>query len=196
MKKGLLISLIVGAALLIFAVIIIIYTISTINTETKLRNQVEAKQIDNKNELDNMKKKINQICQLPDAQTQMLMDIIVGNAKERASEQGKGSLFAMVQESVPNVDTSIINRLMNEIVASRNAWTMRQKELIDINREHTDCVTVFPSSMICSIFGKGSKINIKIVTSTNTEEAFRTGVDDETDLGLPKRNKPVQKIEK
>jgi hypothetical protein len=194
MSKPLLISLIIGVFCIILGLTLIGYTVSTLNSEQKLRNLVEAKQVDNTNEFDNMKKKLNQICQLPEAQTQMLMDIIVGNAQARASGQGKGSLFAMVQESVPNVSTDIINRLANEITASRNAWTIRQKELIDLNRAHTDIITTIPSSFICGIFGRNSRIDITVVTSANTKQSFKTGEDNETDLGLPKRQ-TKQKIE-
>lgn len=189
MSKTLLSILIAAAFCIIVAIISITYVVSTLNKEQKLRNLVEAKQVDNTSEFDNMKKKLNQICQLPEAQTQMLVDIIVGNAQMRASGQGKGSLFAMVQESVPNVDISIINRLENEIIASRNAWTMRQKELIDLNRAHTDVITTVPSSIVCGIFGRDKKIDITIVTSANTKQAFKTGEDNDTDLGLPKKTR-------
>jgi hypothetical protein len=195
MSKTLLIVLISAVFCIILGCTLIGYTVSTLNSEQKLRNLVSAKQVDNTNEFDNMKKKLNQICQLPEAQTQMLMDIIVKNSEVRAAGQGKGSVFAMVQESVPNVNIDIINRLANEITASRNAWTMRQKELIDINREHTDIITTIPSSVICGMFGRNSKIDITVVTSANTKQAFKTGEDNDTDLGLPKRQTKPQKIE-
>lgn len=173
------------ACLLIVGIICGIYFVSTMNNEQGLRNLVEAKQLDNNNEFDNMKKKINQIVQLSDAQMQAVTDIIMGYTKERA-QQGKGSLAAMVHEAIPNVDVKVFDNIMNEIISSRNAWTMRQKELIDINRQHTNAVTLFPSSLVCSILGR-KEMKITIVTSADTKEAFRTGEDNNTDLGIKKR---------
>lgn len=190
MKYFLIIGGLLAACAIIFTIIVLIWGVSVSNKEQSLRNLVEAKQLDNTNEFDKMKKTLTQICQLTDAQTQMLIDVIVGNAEARSKGMaGGGALFSMksVQEVVPNVDTTIITKIYNQVVASREAWGMRQKELVDLNRAHTDVVTLVPSNFVCMILGR-KVINITVVTSSETKEAFRTGVDDNTDLGLPKRS--------
>jgi hypothetical protein len=190
MKYFLIIGGIIAACGIALVLILGIWGISVSNKEQALRNLVMAKQVDNTNEFDKMKKTLTQICQLTDAQTQMLIDVIVGNADARSkSMAGGGALFSMksVQEVVPNVDTSIITKIYNQVVASREAWGMRQKELIDLNRTHTDVVTMVPGNIVCMILGR-KVIEITVVTSSETKEAFRTGVDDNTDLGLQKRN--------
>jgi hypothetical protein len=196
MKYVLIIGALILACVFALALILGIWGISLSNKEQSLRNLVVAKQVDNTNEFDKMKKTLTQICQLTDAQTQMLVDVIVGNADARSKAMvGGGAIFSMktVQEAIPNVDTSIITKIYNQVVASREAWSMRQKELIDLNRAHTDVVTLFPGSIVCMILGR-KEIEIIVVTSSETKEAFRTGVDDNTDLGLPKRN--TKSIEK
>lgn len=175
---------------IIIAVILGGYFVSVMNKETGLRNQITAKQTDNTSEYDNLWKKLSQAAQVTDGQKEALRSIIIGYADARKA--GAGSLATMVKEAVPNVDTSTFNNLMNIVTASRDAWTMRQKELIDLKREDDNIIDMFPSSVVCMILGR-QKIEIKIVTSTRTGEAFKTGKDDDVDLFNRKANGPVEK---
>ncbi len=171
-----------GAAALFFIVVAAIlssYVIGTLNTEQRLRNLIVAKQKDNTSEFDNMWKKISSVAQVTMEQKNALKEIFTSYAQARTGANKGGSLANWIKEAIPNVDTSTFNNLQNIIVSSRDAWTMRQKEILDMNRVHDDIVTTIPSSFICSIFGRG-KIEVTIVTSTRTEEAFRTGKDDDT----------------
>lgn len=160
------------------------------NKETRLRNQITAKQTDNTSEYDNLWKKLSQSAQVTDAQKEALREIIVGNAQARKS--GGGSLATVVHEAVPTVDTSTFNNLLNIVTSSRDAWTMRQKELIDLKREHDNIIDLFPSNLICMVLGR-QKIDIKIVTSSRTGEAFKTGKDDDVDLFNRKKETKVEK---
>lgn len=141
-----------------------------------------AKQESNKNEFDSMWKKQMQSAQITSQQKDALYNLVVGYAKARA-DQAKGSLAASVKEVVPNVDQNshLFQQLMNIVNASRDVWTTKQNELIDLNRVHTNIVTVPPSSFICTLLGK-DVIKITIVTSERTDESFKTGKDNEIDL--------------
>lgn len=149
------------------------------NTEVRQRNLILAKQKDNHNELDNMVKVIGQTAEVSSEQMKSIKDIIVGNSEARKG--GSGSLATFVHEAVPNIDTSskTFQNLQNIIVASRNSWTMRQKELLDLKRVHDNLIDVFPSSLF--VGGRG-KIDVQIVTSTRAEKAFESGRDDEVTL--------------
>lgn len=175
---------------LVIALILGIFFVTTMNKETRLRNQITAKQTDNTSEYDNLWKKLSQSAQVTDAQKEALREIIVGNAQARKS--GGGSLATMVHEAVPTVDTSTFNNLLNIVTSSRDAWTMRQKELIDLKREHDNIIDLFPSNIICMVLGR-QKIDIKIVTSSRTGEAFKTGKDDDVDLFNRKKETKVEK---
>lgn len=177
----------VGALVLL---ILFMYGVSVNNKEVVLRNTITAKQKDNTNEYDNMWKTIAQTAQVTDAQKNALKEIFVAHAQARAVES-KNLLMAWIKESIPNVDTSTFNKLMSIITGARDRFTMRQKELIDIKREHDILLDKFPSSMILSILGR-QKIEITIVTSTRTEEAFKTGKDDDVDV-FQKQPKPAEK---
>ena len=154
--------------------------ISYSNNEVTLRTAIEAKQKDNNSEFDNMYKKISQVAQVSKKQLDALKDIFNSYADARTTDGG-GQLMKWVQESVPNVDTSTMNNLQNIITASRDAWTMRQKELVDLHREHTKLMRIFPSGFVLKLLGR-KELEITIVTSTRTDNAFATGKDDETNV--------------
>lgn len=153
--------------------------VSMSNKEVRLRNLITAKQRDNISALDNMQKTIAQSAQIPPAAMESLKAIVVGYADARKG--GSGSLATMVTEAIPNVDTSTFNNLMNIVGAERKAFATRQKELLDLGREHNDTRTVWPSSMVC---GGRPEIPLQIVTSARAEGSMATGRDDDIDLRL------------
>jgi len=179
MNNKLIITLAIVGALGLGGLMVIGSVISTSNQEVSLRTTIETKQRDNTSELDNAIKKISQSAQVTTAQKEALKEIIVGNSQARNTKGG--SLATFVTEAVPNVDTSTFNNLMNIITSSRDAWTMRQKELLDLSREHTTLLRRFPSGVILSILGR-KEIPVTIVTSTRTEKAFETGKDDDVNV--------------
>lgn len=191
MSKGWIIALGAGGSLLLLVVIMLFYGIGVSNKEARLRNQITAKQTDNSNEYDNMWKKIKQSAEVTDGQKEALRQIFVDHAKARSGDGGKNAIMLWIKESIPNVDTSTFNQLMNIVTGSRDRFTMRQKELLDFKREHDNMIDTFPSSMILSFLGRG-KIDVVIVTSTRTKEAFRTGEDDDTSV-FDKGKKPAEK---
>ena len=166
MSKGCMISLGVGVVGLLFVIICICWGFGVVRGEVRLRNAITAKQEDNKNEMDGVWKKISQVAQVTDAQKNALIEIFERHAKARAGEGGQGgSVMSWIQESVPNVDTSTFNNLQNIISSSRDRFVMRQKELLDLKREHDNIIDMPPGSVICGMMGK-QKIEVMIVTST------------------------------
>jgi hypothetical protein len=174
---------VIGIVVVLLVIIgsVLVYGVSTLNGEMRLRNAIIAKQRDNQSEFDNMWKKVAQVAQVTDAQKNALLDIFKGYALARSAGKEGGSLANWIHESCPTVDTSTFNNLQNLISSSRDRWTMQQKELLDLNREHDNIVTVFPSHLICSAFGRG-KIDVTIVTSTRTVAAFASGKDDSVEV--------------
>lgn len=161
----------------IFFLSIVGYLISTLNFETRLSNRIETKMLDNQSEHDNMWKKIASVAEVTDKQREALASIFVEHANAR-NNNFQNSLTAWITESVPNVDTATFNNLQNIITSSRDAWTQRQKELLDLSRAHNDLLEQFPSGIILSIFGR-EKVTITIITSSKTENVFKTGKDDD-----------------
>ena len=158
----------------------VLYGISINNDEVGLRNLIAAKQRDNVSELDNMQKKIEQAAQVAPAQMAALKEVIVGYAAARNGGGDHGGAFInAVHEAIPNVDQRTFANLQNIITGSRDAWTQRQKEILDLKRAHDDLRTMFPSSLIC---GSRPEIQVQIVTSSRVQADFVKGVDDSTKL--------------
>lgn len=180
MSKGTMIGLASVAVVFLFGIVISIMWVGASNSEIGLRNRIEAKQRDNGSEFDNMWKKISQSAQVTDAAKNALQEIFTEHAKAR-NTGGGGGLAKWVQESVPNIqpDSIPFRNLMNIITSSRDRWTMRQKELLDLSRAHNDILAKFPSSLFV---GSRGKIEVQIVTSGRTKEAFATGEDENLDL--------------
>ena len=178
MSKGTMTVIVVVAVVLTVAFTVGVMYMSCHNKEVGLRNAITAKQRDNTSEFDNMVKIICQTAQVTDAQKNALKEIFVEHAKARGG-LGDGGVMKWLQESVPNVDTTIYNNLQNIIVASRGRWTERQKELLDLKREHDNVLDKVPSNWFV---GGRSRIEVVIISSERTEKAFQTGKDDNVDV--------------
>lgn len=157
-----------------------------------MRNLIVAKQKANEVQFDNLWKTLTESFQITEAQNVAVKEIVVGYAESRTNKRG-GSLATLVHEQVPNVDknSETFQKLMNVVTSMRATWTRKQEELIDFKREHDNLIDSFPSSIVCSIRGK-DKIDIIVITSGRTEEAFETGRDDHT-IGF---SKPLSEVEK
>jgi len=168
--------------------------ISTFNREVSLRTTIENKMTDTKSEFDNLWKKISQVAQVTDAQKNAIKDILIGYADARSQgRDGNATFINALREAVPNLDLSAFNNLQNIIVGSRDAFTMRQKELIDLKREHDKLLRSFPSNIVLGMFGR-KEINITIITSSRTEETFKTGKDDDVDVFKSKPTTPTTNV--
>ncbi len=180
MKTSTMIAIVISVGGLFTTVLLGGYAISKNNQEVGLRAQVEAKQLDNKQELANLKNKFIETAQVSQKEADLLSEVFVKYANAR-SGQGGGSLVTMITESVPTINPTTLRNLQNIIESSRNSWVSRQKELIDINRVHTQLLREFPSNMLFSLLGR-QEIKIIIVTSEESEKAFATGKEEATKL--------------
>lgn len=160
-----------------------LYGVGLYNEANTLVTTYDAKVSANKADFDNVTKVISQTAQVSKAQLDKLQNIYTSYAQARTGQDAAGAIMKWVQESVPNVDTTTMNNLQNIIVASRNGWTERQKELVDISREYNTMLARFPSNIILGVLGF-KKIDPLVVTSENTEKAFETKQDNNTKLDL------------
>ena len=176
------IVLAVIGVLVCLSIVMSVMFINVMNREVKLRNTIDAKQRDNVSEFDNMWKKIAQTTEVAGEHKNALREIFISHATARTDGKGQGgSIASWVQESVPNVNLDTMNNLQNIIIGSRDSWTMRQKELLDLKREHDNLIDVFPSSVVCGILGR-EKIDVTIVVSLKAEQDFKSGSDNDIKL--------------
>lgn len=165
----------------VVAVMFAFWAIGVSNDEKKLYLTGKAAQHDNEVVFDNTWKKIQTEASVTEKYKDGFKEIYVGMMNGRYGNDGnagKETLMKWVQESNPTFDISLYSRLMNTIEASRDEFTMNQKKLIDIDRQHKTMKATFPNSFI---IGGRPDLEIQLVTSSKTEAAFKTGKDDEVD---------------
>lgn len=178
-------TMVITAVLVVVAIataLLIIYAVSVSNSEVFLRGSIAAKQKDNESEYDNMWKKIAQAAKVTDAQKKALLEILLAHAEARSGNSGT-AVVSWLKESVPNIDTTTFNNLQNIIVASRDRFTIRQKELLALKQKHDALLESFPSGIFLSMMGR-QKVDVTIVTSRKAQETFKTGTDDNVDLPI------------
>jgi hypothetical protein len=168
----------IGGTVLLFIIIFASWWVSTSNGEVRLRRTIEAKLTDNKNELSNMMQKISQTVQVSDRQAQKTLELVTGYAEARGGVK-EGGLVSALHEAIPNQDLKTYEQLIPIITAARDRWTMRQKELIDMKREHDTMRTIFPSSIVV---GGRPEIKIVVVATAKATRAMETGIEEEEPL--------------
>lgn len=154
--------------------------VSVYNTHIDLKNQIEAKQKANEAIFDNTWKKINQTVQVSDKYKDGLKEVLMAYTSGRSKGDSQ-LLMDWTKEAVPTFDSSIYKQINNVIVSSRDDFTKNQEILIDLSRQHQQFIQKFPNNIFCAVLGI-KEIDIKVVTSSKTEEAFNTGKEDDIKL--------------
>lgn len=107
------------------------------------------------------------------------------------SQTGRGgAVTVMLSKINPKFDSKIYFKVMSVVEAGRKEFLNNQKQLIDIKREHDNLRTKAPSRWFV---GNVPEMEIKIVTSGRTAEAFDTGVDDDVNLRPVPKDVPKNK---
>jgi len=152
------------------------------NGEVNLRQQVIAQQKVNETVFDNTWKIISQTAQVTDKYKESFRVVYKEMMEGRYSaDKNTNPLFKWISESTPQFSDAIYIRLMNIIEANRATFTLEQKKLIDINRQHTTMISVFPGILLASIFNR-QEIEITVITSERTEEIFKTEREDSVNV--------------
>ena len=188
MKTGTIIGLGVAGVVI---VAILFWAIGLSNTYNKKLETGKAFQKNSEVVFDNTWKTIQQQAGVTTEYKEGFREIYVELMDARYKNDagaGQQTLMKWVTEANPQFDASLYKTLMNTIEGSRNAFTMEQKKLIDIDRELKTMKVTFPNSLV---LGNKPELGIKLVTSAKTEAAFESGQDNEVDL-FPKKDKPAK----
>lgn len=168
---------------LFFALMFGMGALNFFNTSTAIIASYEAKVDANKADFDNTWKTISQVAQVP----AKYKDDFEGVYKtymeaRRGGNTGEGALLSFLTEAVPQYDAqSLYAKVQTVVESKREAWTMRQKELRDLKREHDTLLRTFPG-VAYNIFVGHDELEAIVITSTKTEGIFQTGADDDTNL--------------
>ncbi len=153
------------------------------NSEVTLRNTFDRKIDANTTDFDNMWKTIQQVAQVPAEHKNGFREVMEGYAEARAAGKGEGAFLSIMQEAVPDFtgSTELFAKVQTVVEAKREAWTTRQKELVDLKLQHDNLTTRFPGVFWAGLLGRDA-LELKLVTSGRTADAFETGVDENVDL--------------
>jgi hypothetical protein len=169
----------IAAAIGFFILAIVGMRISCSNDEIGLRNQAKAQQDCNKIIYDKVWKTISQIAQVAAKYEEAFKTIYTKIMDERYGKEGDNLLAKFITEQNPNLSTDLYNQIIDAVKANRAEFATVQKKLVDIKREHDNLRQKFPGSIFV---GSRPELQIQIVTSTKTEETFKSGKEDDVKL--------------
>jgi len=148
------------------------------NQAVELGNQFEAQISDNKNIYTKVNNIIFGLANVAETERASFGEIYSDLMGSRA--QGtENAMMAWVTEHTPQMSNDLYLQVSQAIEVQRNEFARAQTKMISIKQEHDNLRERFPSSIFMSMFGE-TELELQMVTSTQTERAFETGVDDNT----------------
>lgn len=169
----------IGLGVLIFAVVFGFTMLNQRNTAVSLEESIQAQYTSNKSTYDNMIKSAKEMSQVTGKYAEDFENIYKSLIEGR--NQDTNLLFKVVQESNPNLDSTVYTTLQRELSANRKMFDNNQKMIIDKIREYN---TYIKKNFIMATITNRKPMNSDdfIITSEATEQAFETGKADEINL--------------
>lgn len=173
------VALVSAAITGVMLIIVFFMNISIENTEIDLRGRTVAQNKKCEAYFDKMWKVLKQKAGVTDQYKEAFKDIYPKLIEGRYS-QGDGSLMKWIQESNPDFDNSLYKSLMRSIEVERTGFFNEQATLIDMQREHSVYLQKAPNRWFLDDNLK--EVDIKVITSSKTDEVYRTGKEDDIEL--------------
>lgn len=166
--------IILGVVLLLLVVMYFHYN----NREIALRKEAEAQQGKIESVYDTMWKTLKQEAGVTDQYRKTFEEIYPKLIAGRYSQEG-GELMKFIQESNPEFDTRLYDKLMQSIEAQRAYFASSQQRMLDIIRERETLLEQMPSCWF--IFNK-SKIEYEVISSTASKDTMVSRREDDVEL--------------
>lgn len=174
MTSTLIIICIVAGLLLILLMMYFSYN----NREIALRKEAQAQEGKIETVHDTMWKTLKQEAGVSEKYRETFEKIYPQLISGRYTSE-KEPLFKMIQESNPEFDTKLYDKLMQSIESQRAYFASSQQRMLDIIREHDTICETMPA---CWFIKNKSKIEYTIISSSQTSEVMKTRRDDNIDL--------------
>ncbi len=104
---------------------------------------------------------------------------IYGNLMDSRAEATGSAAMAWVKEQNPQMTNELFLEVSQAIEVQRSEFARVQRRMVDIKREHDNLRERFPTSIVMGWIG-AVELELQLVTSTAVENAFESGVDDDT----------------
>lgn len=183
MSKALALIISLLGGFVFVGIIFVIYWIFISNNEIRLRNRFDAVSNENRIIYDNVWKTISQQAQVTDQYKEGFKEVWANIMSGKDTNSRSSALQVFVNRINPKFDSDLYKKLMNTIEAQRKEFLSNQKKLISVKQEHDNMRTTFPNSLVC---GNRPELVLTLITSSNTEEIFEHGKEDNINV-FPKK---------
>lgn len=160
--------------------------ISYYNYGVTTENALLTKQADNQQLLGKHSTQIGEMAQVADMQRDDLAKVYRDAMEGRYGDNGSTAVMQWIKEQNPTLDPTVYNRLQQRIEANREQFANAQKELLDMKNAYQNQLdrlwSGFWLKTIMNFPRKFQLEDIKIITSTHSNKAYETGVDDGVQL--------------
>lgn len=167
-----------GAVLVVILLSILAFAIvgvSARNAEVSARNAFNNQQKVNESSFDKVWKVIQQQAGVAEAERNSFRETYSEIMTETRGVAGTGGLASFFSQAKIEISPELYSKLMTSIEAQRESFHRDQQHLLRLKQQHDDIRTRFPYSMFV---GSRPELEVKIVTSSKTAEAFSSGVED------------------
>ena len=147
------------------------------NDSNRFENQIKAKYTDNQNVYDNGWKKVKEMAQVPDMQTEAFTKIYDGVMKGRYGANGSQALLQFIKEQNPNLDQQTFVKIQVAVEDFHNEFQANQTQLVSIKQSYANYLTATTSGRFYNMVGNYPRIDLTkydIVTSDKTQQDFDT----------------------
>lgn len=175
---------IAGIAFVVLVMVVGAISVTTFlvhrSTVIKLQTRIESQYTTNKSSYDNMWKTFKESAQVTDMQADDFKDTYEKMISGRY-DNDKNLLVKAVQEQNPSLNSAVYTELQQQVEDGRAKFHNNQEKISDLVSEYNaDIQNYFVMNAICNF----EKLNPDdyIVTSEKTQNAFKTGKDDEIKL--------------
>ena len=148
------------------------------NREVALRKEAEAQQGKIESVYDTMWKTLKQQAGVTDQYRTTFEEIYPKLIAGRYSQEG-GELMKFIQESNPDFDTRLYDKLMQSIEAQRAYFSSAQQRMLDIIRERETLIEQMPSGWFIT---NKSLIEYEVISSTDSKNTMISRREDDIEL--------------
>lgn len=156
-----------------------------VGKEVSVRASTEAQQDNCKSHYDQVWKIIAQQAEVAAEYKDQFKDVYAKIMNERYSPGG-GTLAKFIKEANPKFSDALLKKVANSIERERKVFHREQTKLRDLKREHDTLLRSPISGWFVKNFGRSDEIEVTILLSSRTNEAFDRGVDDDVKV-FPKK---------
>ncbi len=183
MKNFAIAGAIVCAFCLIISMIAGATVIGSFNSEVAARAEFNAQLKVNESSFDKTWKVIQQEAQVASAERESFRKTYAEIMQSQQGIAGNGQLASFFTQANINVSPELFSKLMTSIEAQRESFHRDQMKLAEIKSKHDKILGGFPGNVLF-FFVHRDPLEIKMITSDRTNEAFASGTDNNVDLNL------------